>query len=231
MPCLGELIFKKIISSFWLLYPLKPVWLEEVVAGYLKDETAQKLMTSFSLGEQISNFSLKDGLLRYKNRVWLGNNEELQHKVLTTLHTSAMGGHSGFPVTYKRVQAIFAWPRMKAQVKSFVANCTICQQAKPNRMKYPRLLQPLPIAENCEQTISMDFIEGLPKAGQYSCILVVVDTFSKYAHFIPLAHPYTALSVATTFMNNVYKLHGMPGAIISDRDKVFTSILWHELFK
>lgn len=60
---------------------------------------------------------------------------------------------------------------------------------------------------------------------------MVVDTFSKYAHFIPLAHPYTALSVATSFMNNVYKLHGLPEAIVSNRDKVFTSNLWQELFK
>ena len=77
----------------------------------------------------------------------------------------------------------------------------------------------------------MDFIEGLPKSGYYSCILVVVDTFSKYAHFISLAHPFTALTVANTFVNNVNKLHGLPQSIASDRDIVFTSNLWKELFK
>lgn len=116
---------------------VKPAWLEEVVAGYQKDAAAMKLLAALSLGEQISIFSLKDGVLRYKNRVWLGNNADLQHKVLTTLHSGAMGGHSGFPVTYKRVKAIFAWPHMKDLVKTFVAECTTCQQAKPNRMKYP----------------------------------------------------------------------------------------------
>ena len=77
----------------------------------------------------------------------------------------------------------------------------------------------------------MDFIEDLPISGTQSCILVVVDTFSKYAHFIPLSHPFTALTVATAFMNNVYKLHGLPQAIVSDRDRVFTSHFWQELFK
>lgn len=210
---------------------VKPVWLEEVISSYQTDATAQKLITDLTLGKQVPHFTFKDGLLRYKNRIWFPRNENLLTKVLSALHTSAIGGHSGFPVTYKRVKALFAWPQMKESVKNFVDHCLTCQQAKPDRVKYPGLLQPLPIADRSWQAISMDFIEGLPKANKYSCILVVVDTFSKYAHFIPLAHPYTSLSVAMSFMNNVYKLHGLPEAIISDRDKVFTSNLWKELFR
>lgn len=79
--------------------------------------------------------------------------------------------------------------------------------------------------------ISLDFIEGLPTSGGYNVILVVVDKFSKYGHFLPMKHPYTTLSVAMTFMQNIFKLHGMPLAIISDRDRVFTSNLWQEMFK
>lgn len=77
----------------------------------------------------------------------------------------------------------------------------------------------------------MDFIEGLPKSSNYDCILVVVDKFSKYSHFIKLNHPFTAFKVAKLYIDHVYKLHGMPAAIVSDRDKVFTSQLWQELFK
>jgi hypothetical protein len=64
----------------------------------------------------------------------------------------------------------------------------------------------------------MDFIEGLPKSNS-----TVVDKFSKYSHFIALLHPFTTAKVAQVFLNNVYKLHGMPSAIISDRDRIFTS--------
>jgi len=65
--------------------------------------------------------------------------------------------------------------------------------------------------------VTMDFIEGLPKSQSYNCILVVVDKFLKYAHFLPLSHPFTALQVIVLFMNNIFKLHGLPQAIVSER--------------
>jgi hypothetical protein len=77
----------------------------------------------------------------------------------------------------------------------------------------------------------MDFIDALPKCEGYSVILVVVDRFTKYAHFLSLKHPYTASLVAQAFFSTVVKLHGLPKAIVSDRDKVFTSSFWKELFK
>jgi hypothetical protein len=110
---------------------------------------------------------------------------------------------------------------MKANTLAFVKSCTICQQAKPNRGKYPSLLSPLPIPDGAWHTISMVFIEGLPRSGSANCILVIVDKFSKYIHFVLLLHPFIAGKVAEAFLHHVYKLHGMPVAIISDRDKIF----------
>jgi IS30 family transposase len=77
----------------------------------------------------------------------------------------------------------------------------------------------------------MDFITGLPKLGNKSVIMVVVDRLSKYAHFCALPHPFTASMVAQSFMDQVFKLHGMPHSIVSDRDPTFTSNFWQELFK
>jgi hypothetical protein len=88
---------------------------------------------------------------------------------------------------------------MKKQIKTFVQACNTCQQAKPDRAKYPGLLMPLPVPEHAWQVISMDFITGLPQSRQYNCIMVIVDKFSKYVHFLLLTHPFTALTVAKIF--------------------------------
>jgi transposase InsO family protein len=142
-----------------------------------------------------------------------------------------LGGHSGVPVTYKRIKQLFSWPGMKKMIKDWVLSCSVCQQAKPERVKYPGLLQPLPVPHRPWQHIALDFVEGLPQSGSHNCLLVVVDRFSRYGHFIPMAHPYTSAKVAQLFVNNIYKLHGLPESIVSDRDPIFTSNFWRELFK
>jgi hypothetical protein len=77
----------------------------------------------------------------------------------------------------------------------------------------------------------MDFIDELPLSEGFDVILVVVDRFTKYAHFVPLRHPYSAPKVARVFVDSVVKLHGMPHSITSDRDPIFTSNFWKLLFK
>jgi hypothetical protein len=77
----------------------------------------------------------------------------------------------------------------------------------------------------------MDFIEGLPVSDGANTILVMVDRLMKYAHFLPLHHPYTTASVSKVFIDHVVKLHGAPSSIVSDRDKIFTSVFWKELIK
>jgi hypothetical protein len=71
--------------------------------------------------------------------------------------------------------------------------------------------------------ISLDFIEGLPKSAGKDVILVVVDKFTKFAHFIPLSHPYIVKKVVDLLHDHVTKLHGTPFVIVSDRDRIFTS--------
>jgi hypothetical protein len=91
----------------------------------------------------IPHFTLSDGILHDKKRVSIGDNIPLQQQILQEVHSSAMGGHSRFPDTYKKWKQLFAWQGMKITTKSFVQSCASCQQAKPNRAKYPGLPSPL----------------------------------------------------------------------------------------
>lgn len=173
-------------SSCAALSVVSPLWIQEVVAGYAQDPVTTDMLAKLSLDPQaIPGFSLRGGVIRHGPRIWIGANTDLQHKLLQATHSSALGGHSGFPVTYSRLKQMFEWRAMKSATRDFVQYCITCQQAKPDRAKLPGLLQPLPVPAAAWQTISLDFVEGLPRSGHFNCILVVVYSFTKYGHFLP----------------------------------------------
>jgi len=133
-------------------------------------------------------------------------------------------------VTAKTVRSLFYWRGQQKHIRQHIRECSVCQRNKHENMASPGLLQPLPIPYAPFINISMDFVEGLPKSEGKDVILVVVDRFDKYAHCLALSHPYSAPMVAKMFMDNIYKLHGLPATITSDRDPVFLSRFWKEMF-
>ena len=137
----------------------------------------------------------------------------------------------GCRVPIKRVKQMFFWPKLRKYVMEFVLRCDVCKKCKHETVAQPELLQPLPIPTQAWTNISMDFVEGLPKSKGWDCILVVVNGFTKFSHFIGLTHPFTAQEVARIFLDRVVQLHGVPQTIVSDRNKVFASLFWKELFK
>ena len=130
-----------------------------------------------------------------------------------------------------RVQRDFYWPGLRADVRKYVKECDTCQRLKHETCNPVGLLQPLPIPEKPWVAVSMDFVEGLPKSQMKEVVMVMVDRFTKFVHFVALSHPYIASKVATLYMQNVFKLHGMPTSIVSNRDPIFTSHFWQELMK
>jgi hypothetical protein len=151
--------------------------------------------------------------------------------VLSELHATPIVGHSGFTKTYERVKRSFFWDGMKQDIHNFVAECDVCQCNKGEIVKSSGTLQPLPIPPAIWKDIFMDFITGLPKSGNKSIIMVFFYHLSKYAHFSSLQHPFTTSTVAQIFMDQVFKLHGMPHSIAFYHDPTFTRNFWQELFK
>jgi hypothetical protein len=128
--------------------------------------------------------------------IWIGNNSALQTKLIAAFHSSVIGGHSGRTATYQRLKKLFFWKGMKNDVDNYVKQCNICQHNKHSHTHPVGLLQPLPIPAGVWQDLSTDFIEGLQKSEGYNVIMVVVDRLTKFAHFIPMKHPYSATTVA-----------------------------------
>ena len=113
---------------------------------------------------------------------------------------------------------------MRRDVQKFVAECSTCHQIRYLAQSPAGLLQPLPIPELIWEEISIDFIESLPISDGFDNILVVVDCLSKYGHFISLRHLFSSATVVV-FVLEVIKLHGIPSAIISDRDSSYEWVL------
>ncbi|KAA0043239.1 transposon Tf2-1 polyprotein isoform X1 [Cucumis melo var. makuwa] len=178
-----------------------------------------------------SKYSLQNEMLKYKERLVITKSSSLIPAILDTFHNSVVGRHSGFLRTYKRVSNELYWDGMKASIKKHYEECLICQRNKTLALSPAGLLVPLEIPQAIWSDISMDFVEGLPKVGGFEVILVVVDWLSKYGHFLPLKHPFTVNLVAEIFVKEVVRLHGFPLSIVSDRDKIFLSLFWTELFR
>lgn len=127
-------------EEFLALSVTQPIWVQQLTDSYSSHPPTAKLLTSLTLSSPQGHFTLDKGIIKYKARLWVASSVPLQQKILSALHSSAIGGHSGFLVTYMKVKKMFAWPGMKKMIKEFVSRCMVCQKAKTERVKYPGLL-------------------------------------------------------------------------------------------
>jgi transposase InsO family protein len=141
-------------------------------------------------------------------------------------HDSRVAGHFGQDKTLELLTRHFFWLKMDEWVADYVRSCDICQRNKSPRHARYGLLHPLELTYTPWQSISMDFITQLPISEGNTSIWVVVDRFSKMAHFIPLGEPATAENLAKVFVREIWRLHGLPTSIIGNRDSCFTSDFW-----
>lgn len=114
-------------SSLMAVSCTTPKWLEIIVEGYHHDDQSKQLLAELAIsGTNDKGYSLVDGIIKYKGRIWLGNHKEAHQAILLALHSSGLGGHSGITATYQKIKSLFAWPNMKQDIKEYVSACDIC---------------------------------------------------------------------------------------------------------
>lgn len=156
----------------------------------------------------------------HRGRIFVPTSSALWLPVLDTAHDA---DHEGAQKT--GCALLFYNPHATKLVREFLKGCVVCQRNISEHLHAAGLMQHLDVPSSTWSDIAMDFVEGFPKVGGKSVVLTVVDRFSKMAHFIALSHPYTTMTVAQAFFDNIINLHSLPCSIGSDRDPVFTSTI------
>ncbi|KAH5222643.1 hypothetical protein HBI18_040700 [Parastagonospora nodorum] len=224
---------------------------DEILQASESDEFAQDLLEALRTGQrdlppkyrtkdnyvrvQLGEFSEPSpGLLYYRQQVYVPDNEPLRTKVISLCHELPTAGHKGWEGTYSLLHRDFWWPRYDKDVQRFVRNC-VCQQVRPDRQSPRGFLRPLDVPYRRWGSVSLDFVSGFPPSGKekYDNVLVVACRMSKLRHYFPCHKTITARQTADLWIQHIFRLHGAPDEVVSDRGPQFVAAfkqrLWQRL--
>jgi hypothetical protein len=215
---------------------------DKVKDGYKKDPFFAKIITGLTdsaspvdstIQAKLHRYEIKDELLYFEDRLCIPvEPDSLRKDILYDTHDSIIGAHVGRNKMYLALSDKFYWPKMRGHVDKYTQSCDACQRTKPKQQQPGGLLQMMPVPMQRWEYVTMDFFTKLPKTKNgFTSIMVVTCKIGKRAHFIPTTDNVDAPGVAKLFVNNVFRYHGLPRFIISDRDPKFTSLFWESLFE
>jgi transposase InsO family protein len=171
----------------------------------------------------------RDGRLYYKKKKYVPDHNELRLQLLELWHAQPVVGHPGTSKTYEILHRHYYWPNMVQTIKRYIRNCHVCQRSKPSRQALQGTLRPLSVPHQRWLDLSMDFITKLPISSGFDAILVVVCRLSKQKVLINCNSDCNAEGLAKLFVRYVWKDHGLPLSIVSDRGTQFISRFWKHL--
>ncbi|SCZ88974.1 BZ3501_MvSof-1269-A2-R1_C34g00132 [Microbotryum saponariae] len=225
--------------------PLPQPFLDTVIRAYANDSQAQVIITDplswpmFRVTEEgrILRVHPDESISLFVPRglaTGVVNSDKvpsLRELVLSEIHRSV--GHAGHRITLAAIRPLYWWSSMSADCAEFCRSCEDCTRGKAStQVPYGRL-HPMPIPSGPWEQVAIDFMTGLPpvelEGMMVAQIMVVTDTWGKMVHLIPLPADADSELVAEKYYATVFRLHGMPSAIVSDRDPKFTSQFWRAL--
>ena len=185
--------------------------------------------------EPTNRYTVENGLLYYRTDEfgsWRLCLPDIPYRktVIHDNHDLAIAGHPGYIKTYSRIARAYYWPNMGKDIRKHVQECDACQRTKPSNHPPAGQLHPLPIPGRPWESLGLDYLGPVPKsASGKDMILVAIDRLTKMARFIPTHSTVTSKETADLFLREVFRHHGLPSNIVSDRDPRFTAKFWEAL--
>ena len=204
--------------------------LNRVPEAQRKYEKISVIVSQIGNGKEIEFTVNEDGVLYYKDRVCVPDDNDLRKAILEEAYSGSFAIHPGSTKMYQDLKMSFWWFGMKRDISEFVTKCLVCQRVKAEHQVPSGLLQSIRIPEWKWDQIIMDFVVGLPLTGRkHDSVWVVVDRLTKSAHFLPMRTDYSLDKLVELYIKEIVQLHEIPISIISDRDPRFTSRFWGKL--
>lgn len=197
--------------------------LQDLRAAWPQDQDLQD-----ALADPNSDFTkAENDLVLYRGRIFVP--PPLRRRVVSDAHDPPAAGHRDYATTFHLVHRSFDWPNAHRFVKHFCKTCDLCQRNKSPRHRPHGLLQPLEVPTRPWDVIGLDHIVDLPLSSGHNAILVVVDHLTSQVHLVPANTTDDAADLAHQFIQNVFRLHGFPSRIVSDRGTTFVSAFWRRV--
>jgi transposase InsO family protein len=178
-----------------------------------------------------AEWSESDGLLMFHGKIYVPKDRELRCRIIEQHHDMCIARHAGHFKTLKHISRNYWWPQMSRYIGTYVKTCDLCNRMKVQRRRPISELHPSETPEAPWEVISVDFIVELPESHGYDTIMCVVDSLTKRTHFIPTHTTINAKGTALLFLKEVWKHHGTPRVVVSDRGPQFIAGFTRELYK
>ena len=207
----------------------------QVIKGYKNSPLGKLIKEVEKREEPTKRYTIENGLLYYRTDEfgpWRLCLPDIPYRktVIHDNHDLAIAGHPGYIKTYSRIARAYYWPNMGKDIRKHVQECDACQRTKPSNHPPIGRLHPLPIPGRPWESIGMDYLGPVPKSiSGKDMILIAIDRLTKMARFIPTTSSVTSKETADLFLREVFRHHGLPSNIVSDRDPRFTAKFWKAL--